>query len=288
MHHWCTVTCFTLPRGDELCRIWQVECVQLAFMDEPFMHQILAISAFHMACLQPSHRQSYRMLASQHHGHALQGLRTKFTHEVTPESSHSTFAAAALLVIGAFAAFAVDGEYEEDTSPGLKDMLDMFGLMRGMNMVLETWNHTLVRGRFADMFIDQESSRPMVFLEATCEKLRNLGESLDDDERRPVIGHEIITFIDCVKQSIPTRCPEIRLAILWPIRAHPDFLLLLQQKNEEALTILAYYCAIVHEAQSYAWYCRRWGPNIARDIKNLISSPKAEAVAWPLAYMGLS
>lgn len=252
------------------------------------MHQILAISAFHMACLQPSHRQSYRMLASQHHGHALQGLRTKFTHEVTPESSHSTFAAAALLVIGAFAAFAVDGEYEEDTSPGLKDMLDMFGLMRGMNMVLETWNHTLVRGRFADMFIDQESSRPMVFLEATCEKLRNLGESLDDDERRPVIGHEIITFIDCVKQSIPTRCPEIRLAILWPIRAHPDFLLLLQQKNEEALTILAYYCAIVHEAQSYAWYCRRWGPNIARDIKNLISSPKAEAVAWPLAYMGLS
>ncbi|KAI1429581.1 hypothetical protein F5Y12DRAFT_727004 [Xylaria sp. FL1777] len=289
MHHWCTVTCFTLPRGDELGRIWQVECIQLAFMDEPFMHQILAISAFHMAYLQPSHRQRYLMVASSHHGHALQGLRTKFTHEVTPESSHSTFAAASLLIIGAFATFAVNGEHEENTSPGLQDMLDMFGLIRGMNVVLEAWTHTLLRGRFADMFVDHESSRPMVFLEAICEKLRNFEESIDDDEQKPVISREIITFIDCIKQSIRlARFPEIRLAMLWPIRAHPDFLSLLHQKNERALTILAYYCAIVHEAQPYAWYCRRWGPNIAREIKSLISSPQTEAITWPLAYMGLS
>ncbi|KAI0906600.1 hypothetical protein F4823DRAFT_626952 [Ustulina deusta] len=289
MHHWSTVTCFTLPRGEELGHIWQVECVRLALTDEPSMHQILAISAFHMAYLQPSHRRLYLMLASQHHGHALQGLRAKFTHEVTPESSHSTFAAAALLIIGAFATFAVNAENEENTTPGLQDMLDMFGLIRGMNVVLEAWTHTLLQGQFTDLFTDYESSRPMIFLEAICEKLRNMKENTEDDQPTPVVSREITNFIDSIKFSIRSaRFPEIRLAMTWPIKAHPDFLALLHQKDEKAMAVLAYYCAILHEAQPYAWYCTRWGSNVARDIKSMISSLETEAIAWPLAYMGLS
>ncbi|KAI0426233.1 hypothetical protein F5Y09DRAFT_71202 [Xylaria sp. FL1042] len=289
MHHWSTVTCFTLPRGQELSHIWQVECVQLALTDEPFMHQILAISAFHMAYLQPSHRRLYLTLASQHHGEALQGLRTKFVHEVTPESSHSTFAAAALLIIGSFAAFAVNDGDEANTGPGLQDMLDMFGLIRGMNVVLEAWTHTVVQGRFADLFIDYESSRPMIFLEAICEKLRNMKEIIGDDQRAPVISREITNFIDSIKHCIRSApFPEIRLIMLWPINAHPDFLALLQQRDEKAIAILAYYCAIVHEAQPHAWYCTKWGVDVARDIKSPISSSQTEAMAWPLACMGLS
>ncbi|KAI1128828.1 hypothetical protein F5Y10DRAFT_165935 [Nemania abortiva] len=288
MHHWSTVTCFSLPRGEELSHIWQVECVQLALTDEPFMHQILAISAFHMAHLQPSHRRMYLMLASQHYDVALQGLRTRFTHEVTPESSHSAFAVASLLIIGAFATFAVD-DNEENTSPGLQDMLDMFGLIRGLNMVLETWNDTVVQGQFADLFIDRDSSRPMIFLEAICEKLRNMQENTGNDERTPVISREIITFIDAIKHSIRfARLPEIRLIMLWPMKAHPDFLALLHQRDEKAIAILAYYCAIVHEAQSNAWYCTRWGERVARDIMSPMSSLETEAIAWPLAYIGLS
>ncbi|KAI0465646.1 hypothetical protein F4859DRAFT_375621 [Xylaria cf. heliscus] len=289
MHHWSTVTCFTLPRGEELSHIWQVECVRLALTDEPFMHQILAISAFHMAYLQPSHRRLYLMLASQHHGDALQGLREKFTHEVTPESSSSTFAAAALLVIGAFATFAVSNENEENSSPGLQDMLDMFGLLRGMNVVLETWTHTIHQGRFADLFADYESSRPMIFLEAICEKLRNMKENTENDEQTSVISREITNFIDSIKQSIRSALsPEIRLVMLWPINAHPDFLLLLQQRDTKAMALLAYYCAILHETQSYAWYCTRWGVNVAKDIKCQTGSSETEAMAWPLVYMGLS
>ncbi|KAI1739821.1 hypothetical protein F4680DRAFT_125048 [Xylaria scruposa] len=286
MHHWSTVTCFTLPRGEELGHIWQVECVQLALTDEPFMHQILAISAFHMAYLRPSHRQVYLMLASQHHGEALQGLRTKFIHDVTPESSHSTFAAAALLIIGAFATFAVN---DKNTGPVLQDMLDMFGLIRGMSVVLEAWRHTVVQGRFADLFVAYESCRPMIFLEAVCEKLRNMKESIGDDEQTPVISREITNFIDSIKQSIRSaRLPEIRLVMLWPINGHSDFLTLLHQRDAKALAILAYYCAIVHEAQQHAWYCARWGVNVARDIKSPISSLETEVMAWPLAYMGLT
>ncbi|KAI0437907.1 hypothetical protein F4803DRAFT_125443 [Xylaria telfairii] len=288
MHHWSTVTCFTLPRGEELGHIWQVECVQLALADEPFMHQILAISAFHLAYLQPSHRRLYLMLASQHHGVALQGLRTK-TREVTPESSHSTFAAAALLIIGAFATFAVNDENERNTLPGLQDMLDMFGLIRGMNVVLEAWTHTVVQGRFADLFVDYGSSRPMIFLEAICEKLRNMKESTESDQPTTVVCRETTNLIDCIKHSIRSaRFPEIRLVMLWPIRAHPDFLALLHQRDEKAMAVLAYYCAIIHEAQRYAWYCTRWGVNVATDIKGPRSPLETETIAWPLAYIGLT
>ncbi|KAJ8133219.1 hypothetical protein O1611_g404 [Lasiodiplodia mahajangana] len=289
MHHWSTVTCFTLPRGEELAHIWQVECVQLALSEEPFMHQILAISAFHMAYLRPSHRRMYLMLASQHYGDALPGLRTRFTYDVTPESSHSTFAAASLLIIGAFAALAVNDENEGDTSPNLQDMLNVFSLIRGLNEVLETWNHTVVQGRFADLFIDHDPSLPMIFLEAICEKLRNMRETIANDQQTPVISREITRFIDATKHSIhTTRSPELRLMMLWPMKTHPDFLALLEQRDEKAMAILAYYCAIVHEARSYAWYCERWGENVARDIQTPLSSLEAEAIAWPLAYIGLS
>ncbi|GAP88677.2 putative duf814 domain-containing protein [Rosellinia necatrix] len=288
MHHWNTVTCFSLPRGDELSQVWQVECVQLALTDEPLMHQILAISAFHLAHLQPSHRLLYLTLASQHHGDALHGLRTRFTHAVTPESSHSAFAAAALLIIGAFATFAAHGGNQDNIGPGLQDMLDIFGLIRGMNVVLDAWTHTLLQGRFAKLFAEYQSSRPMILLEVICEKLRDLRENTENDNRTRVINREITNFIGSIKYSIRcARFPEIRLVMLWPTQAHPDFLALLHQRDEKAMAILAYYCAIVHEAQSYAWFCTRWGANVARDIKGSIRSLEAEAIAWPLAYMGL-
>lgn len=105
MHHYDTVTSQTIPRADEVDFVWQTVVVQMSFHNEALLHQILAVSAFHMAYLHPDRRKKLTLVGSQHQGDAAQMLRTNLAN-VSGKDSTALFAAASLTVIGAFAAFA--------------------------------------------------------------------------------------------------------------------------------------------------------------------------------------
>lgn len=291
MHHYSTTACYTLPRGREITHIWQHELVQIALIHDPLLHQILAISAFHLAHNSPIQHRNYAMLASQHQSEAARGLRAQLMNP-TPENSHANFAAASLLIIGAFAAQAACPGSEESSAPCLKDMLDIFMLARGMNVVLHAFEEIVQNGRFKDLFTLPNFTRPMIYMEAICGRLRDLSIQLKSEEQDPtvlrIVDDEISGFIACIKDSVYSApVPEVRVLVRWPIMLKEEFLKLLQQRNPTALTVFSYYCAVVHEAQASAWYTSGWGLSVARDVKSSITSLQAEAIRWPLACMGL-
>lgn len=289
MHHYSTVTCFLLPRGSQVGHIWQTEFVRLALNDEPLMHQILAIAAYHLAYLNKSHRRQFHILASHHQSEAAQGLRKRLMHHVTPENAHACFAASSLMIIGAFAAFSLHDDTGDLPRPTLQDLLDIFGLNRGMDVVLRTWERYIHHGPFADLFKSSHNSKPMFYLEAVCKKLADLGSRLRGDEVEeltPLVDREISNFIQGIEDSIrDAPVPALRGVMLWPITMNGDFFVALRARQPLALTVLAYYCSILHEAQAHAWYLQGWSTAIMNDIVSILPPDKLEHILWPKSCM---
>ncbi|KAF3016798.1 hypothetical protein E8E14_009319 [Neopestalotiopsis sp. 37M] len=292
MHHYSTVACFTLPRGEQVGHIWQTEFVRLALNDEPLMHQILAIAAFHLAYCHPNNRRQFHILASHHQSEAAQGLRKKLMQHVTPENAHACFAASSLMIIGAFAAFCLSDGSDDLPRPSLQDLLDIFGLNRGMDVVLRTWEQYIHHESFADLFKNFNNTKPMFYLEAVCKKLSDLGSKLRGDEVddiTPLVDREISNFIQGIEESIhDAPVPELRIVMLWPITMNKDFFAALGERQPMALTVLAYYCSILHEAQSSAWYLQGWGMTVMNDIVSTLPADKLEHILWPKSCMGQS
>lgn len=296
MHHYSTTTCFTFPRGHEVPHIWQTAIVEVALANEPLLHQLLAITASHLAYLRPLQSQVYSMIASQHQSDAARGLRAALT-QITADNCHASFGAASILVIGAFAAAASPSGHTGDTScrhqPTLADLLDIVILTRGMNLVLQSSELALQRGPFADLFIRKEYNIPRIFLEAVCGKLHELSIKILEDhsieqETARIVNCEIHNLIQAIKGSIKTATgPSIRIVTLWPTILSDDFLSLLHRKVSPALAVLTYYCAILHESQQDAWYTRGWGSGVARDIGRYLQESWTHAIQWPLDCMNL-
>jgi hypothetical protein len=294
MHHYSTVTCLTLPRGNEVSHIWQIEMVKVALTHEPALHAVLATAAFHLAYMNPKRRRIYTMVGSQHQSDAARGLRTGLTvtTPVTQEDSLACFAAASLLVICAFAAHAIHKEDDDRPSPTLESMIDLFILTRGMNAVLQSSEPGIHKGRFADLFKLGTYNTPMVYLEAICGRLHDLSLHLTNEQADRtsalIAEREVHNLIKCIRGSIESApIPELRVAMTWPIYISDDFVMLLNQKNQMALTVFIYYCAIVHESGSQTWYTTGWGFNVAADVEKYLTSPWRETARWPFDCMGI-
>ncbi|KAH6656921.1 hypothetical protein BKA67DRAFT_553642 [Truncatella angustata] len=294
MHHYSTTTCFTFPRGQEVGHIWQSAVVELALKHVPLLHQVLAITASHLAYLRPHQRQSYALVASQHQSDAARGLRGALA-QITSDNCHASFAGASLLVIGAFAAAASSNSntHSAKHQPTMADMLDVVLLTRGMAAVLHSSEPTIQRGPFADLFMQMTYSAPQIFLEAVCGKLHELSikvledHSIDQDTAR-IVNFEIHNLITCIKDQIhKAAVPVLRILTLWPTVLSDDFLGLLNRKISPALVVFTYYCAITHECQAFAWYTSGWGISVARDVERYIQEPWADIIRWPMDCMSL-
>ncbi|KAM0813210.1 hypothetical protein AB5N19_13202 [Seiridium cardinale] len=296
MHHYSTVTCFTLPRGQEVGRLWQTVVVELGLANEPLLHQILAITASHLAFLRPQQSQVYSMIASQHQSDAARGLRTGLTH-ITSENCHASFAAASMLVVGAWAASASPDNRSGDTTrghqPTLEDMLDVIFLTRGMTLVLHSSEALIQRGPFGGLFVQTTNSMPYIFLEAVCGKLHELSikvledHSVDQGTAR-IVNTEIHNLITCIKESIAwASVPALRILIFWPAAVTEDFLGLLHRKVPPALAVFTHYCVIVHESQPNTWYTSGWGLSVTKDVRKCLGEPWLAATRWPLDCMTL-
>lgn len=289
MHHYTLVTCHTLPRAAEVQHIWQTAVVKLAFTHGPLLHQILAFSAFHMAHLKPDQHRQYSVLALQHQTEAARGLRT-YLDNLIPENSEACFAAASFLIFGAFARLSLTPSAEDETAqPSLKDLIEVFTFIRGMNVVLQESENITQRGCLVDLFKLPTGMEPVPSLEETCEALEDLKERLSHDtvEKKPgtiqIAQSAISVLVGSIQEAVrTTSAPELRAVTVWPIALPGEFLARLEERDPLALVVVTYYCAIVHDSQVRAWFTRGWGLSVASDIRGLLSPPHRDLCEWAL------
>lgn len=287
MHHYTSSTCLTLPRSYETHRVWQVEVPKLAFTQLFVLHHVLAISAQHLAYLHPEQRSMYAIQASTHQNNAVAGLRAVLTH-VDDSNCSAVFIAASLLSIYSFAAAA---DYQGAASqPGIDELLDVFHLVRGVNGILDSWDHVLKKGPLAKMFMQEAVEEPSEKLLEIIDHLRHLLDvSGSDDPADVSTCREVICgsvkWIETALYS--TRDSELRVVFSWPLYLTDPFIKLIRQRHPVALAVLANYCLALHFARPEYWFVKGWGKSVIQDIANTLDSQWEHLIAWPRAKVGV-
>lgn len=155
MHHYSTVTYATFPPAGITHTTFKEDIPRIAFRFPYLLHQILAISALHIAYLKPESRQEYLLRASQHQSQSITGMREALLGEMN-ETSSPIFLTSEYLMACSFASR--PGAEESAThSDHLDGMIEVMTLLRGTEAI-QTQAAERLRKRPADnIFIDAAS-----------------------------------------------------------------------------------------------------------------------------------
>ncbi|KAF5587637.1 cutinase transcription factor 1 beta [Fusarium subglutinans] len=280
MHQYSTSTYLTLPRADELRQIWQIELPRLSLSHFYLLHQVLSVSAFHLASLHPD-RSDYAICASQHQNKAIAGLRSAVAC-ITEESCVEIFLSSSLLGIGAFAGL---GAHNAGQQPRIDDLLDVFVLIRGMNDILNRYEPLLKESRIAYLFVlgNQAGSTPL--LDATLAQLRQIViPDGFEDEALSICQESIASAITWIERHTgTTAAPDERIAMTWCLSVSPEFLDLIRQRHPVALCVLAHYCVVLDRVGRSQWFMRNWGKPVLQDIRNEMEPQWSSMLQWCLA-----
>ncbi|KAH7009028.1 C6 zinc finger domain-containing protein [Ilyonectria destructans] len=288
IHHFTATTCHTLPRAGKLKQIWQVE-VPKSGTKYPFvMHQILAVSALHLGHLHPENRQRFVSYASRHQFVAVAGLR-KLINSITPEDCEALFSASSMLSLSAYATFSqrIDS-VEAAAIPTIEDIIHVFSLVRGGNQVLICSEGALHQGSFSPIFEQQPQTGSTPFLAELVEQLGLLRVQMSSCTHNEILSREIDWFLRWIRQcSATTNEPELRIAITWSIDLSTEYISLLHQKEQSALTLLAYYCVVVSATEASGWYMENWSKNALRAIADCLGPVWTPQILWPSSIINL-
>ncbi|CEF79799.1 unnamed protein product [Fusarium graminearum] len=277
MHHHSTCTYLTLPRADELQHIWQIEMPKLALRHVYLLHQVLSVSAYHLAHLNPD-RPGFPVCASQHQNEAIKGLRSAIE-SISQDNCVEIFLASSLLSIGAFAGFSTQSSGQQ---PSIDDLLDVFVLIRGMSDILNKYQTTLNQSRLGGLFVRGNPCESTPVLTAIIGQLRQI--TIPDSFGSAVASlcqDSIETAITWIEKSIRTTDnPDSRIALTFCLSVSADFLDLIKQRNPIALCVLAHYCVVLNQVGRSTWYMERWGRSVVLDIWKKMDPQWRSLLQW--------
>lgn len=278
MHQYTSLTYTTLPRSHELQSVWQVEVPKLALTNVFLLHQVLAVSAYHITYLHPD-RRSLPVCASQHQNKTIAGLRTAIA-QINKDNCPAIFVASSFLFICAFSRFGVQKNVEQ---PRIDDLLDVFLLVKGMSNILDAHSETLRTSSVGKLFLKEGSASSAPFLSTLVQQLRQLPIPDSFEPSSVLVCRQsidsIITWIDNSIRT--TEMPEMRIAISWPLSVTEDFLNLVRQCHPVALGILACYAVVLHHKGKDHWFLVGWGRSIFKNISDCMDSQCMDLLDWP-------
>lgn len=285
MHQWTASTYQTLTGLEEVRQIWKLTIPKMAFTHTYLMHEILAVSASHLAYLQPDHRRAYYMLATYHQNIAINIIRMELS-SITSENCHALFAASSLVTLTAFSS-----PNSVNLATPIDDLVDIFLLIRGMNGILKSAFEMIKEGPLGYILDSRPTPSPTPLPLTLLSRLAELSTLLTtqepDHDVRELCGVAISNLMETATLGVThTDDQELLVTFTWPIRVSVGFISLLRQRNGVALAILAHYCIILHTAEHNAtrknWFLSGWGSRIVESITSTVDPIWQDSVRWPM------
>ncbi|KAF2788656.1 hypothetical protein K505DRAFT_255029 [Melanomma pulvis-pyrius CBS 109.77] len=276
MHHYTAHAYLTMPGVEQAKQVWGYAVPQEAFNHSFLMHSILAFSAYHLAFINPARGAQYRVLASTHQTAAINRLNQVLP-DVNAGNCHALFAGASLITLNTFADA---GTYTLDA------LVEIFGLLKGLDFILSSTEPLIVRGPFAVLLqplpdppkAPAPLSAVLEELKAWCAPGGSPSSCPGDVLEAAVALRDTLEFV--VDRSSHA---DLRASMLWPIRIEPHFLETLQsRRSDPAVSALFFkYCRILESAAIKWWFLSGW-QSISQEIHSLYSSesPAASFSSW--------
>ncbi|KAH7196369.1 uncharacterized protein B0J16DRAFT_312734 [Fusarium flagelliforme] len=287
MYHYTTKTCMTPPHVLDQS-VFRDEVPRVALRYPYLMHQLLALSAFHCAYLQPDSRQRYVLHGSEHQTQAIVGMRSALERRIAEEISFALFMTSAMLMTGSFASH-LKYQHSEPLSP-LAGLLEIMTLTRGLSAIRTT---ALAELRFnvLDKLKQNDCSQPDCktndVLKTQLSILQSRLSSLTDvdDAAKAVVKAGAQSILDCMdttKTPGTSMSSEIHLIFTWLTRLSGDFFSLLQAQHPGSLVVLLYYVVALQEAESQCWILEGWSAQLTISIAGLLTAPWTELAQWAM------
>ncbi|KAK2875589.1 hypothetical protein FQN49_001594 [Arthroderma sp. PD_2] len=309
LHHYTTFTYKTLPSGAAGAHheLWQVQVVRLGFEHEFLLRGILAVSALHLACLNPSRQEELALRASAH-----QSIAVAFFHEalnrVDPHNCVAIFAFSCIVVALTFATPRppqVAGVGIETDTRIQKEIFDWFHMVRGCNSVVQTQWEPLSQSFLAPLLKkgmihetaaahDVCGSDKVAELFQLCTGSDRIeGDTPDTTGSSGSRGrdreastaytwaiHELVNTYTQVSVLMKRGQDFVPVIFVWPIAIPQYFLVLLSEQRPEALVILAYYAALLQRVDDQ-WYMHGWARYLVNSIDSTLPDEWASWLKWP-------
>ncbi|KAH8805910.1 hypothetical protein F5884DRAFT_680921 [Xylogone sp. PMI_703] len=291
LHHFTTVTCYTLSSVPSDCRLWQTPIVKEA-LDHPFLLRgILALAAFHLSRLKPAQSTEYIVKASTHQDLAIFEFRP-ILQKISASNCLAVFLFSGVLALETFASM----RSSLDSNIGSLDgMLHCIHLVRGIEMSLTAWMPTIQMAEasgiicfpgceqieYADVtLLDYETK--LVF-----SQLDNLCGCVSDPGAASAYAHAVKTMrnIFATVENPKTRS-TVAITAYWLYQISHTYVLLLRERVPEALVVLAHYAVLLHRHDSY-WYFDGWGRQLVRVIGDVLGPSWNVHLEWPRRMVGL-
>ncbi|RVX67026.1 hypothetical protein B0A52_09240 [Exophiala mesophila] len=245
------------------------------------MHEVLAISALHLAVLRPEHVTYFRDYSVGLQTRAItlfNGAKTVVNQSTcVPMFLFSTF-------LGIQVLCDTLNYYQEELNAFLDQFVTYLHLHRGVRAVInQSWDAL----RNTELKPIIESTPPRSVEDSgrvECDDLKDLIDKSDLSESSVAVYHDTIKDLRWVFRIVGRPGAQFdnpQLVFAWPTVISAEYVSLLQQRRPEALVILAYFAALLHRHRQF-WCFNDGGTFLVRSISDYLGPYWNTALAWPL------
>ncbi|KAF5573713.1 fungal Zn binuclear cluster domain-containing protein [Fusarium pseudocircinatum] len=300
MHHYTSITYATLSEDSDVQKVLQRDLPRLGFQHKFLLHQLLAFSGYHLAYLNQDNRHAFFSQASQHQNCAIEGLRIVLASAHISEHCHALYAASIMLIICSFATYPSYDRFNGTSDP-VDNIIGVFSLIKGMNMIRLESGGEISTGPLATLFGRMQSGGPsdkdsgLKIIRAHVEQLSiTLGQTtvLENDDIHDSFGikHAIMSLLNAIENSIrrpsPTSTVSLRASFSWPILLGTEYIASLRQRHPSALVVLAFYCTVLQTAEASCWALEGWAESSMKCVcKSLEGSQWETLIEWPKQFV---
>ncbi|KAL5313159.1 hypothetical protein ACEPPN_018892 [Leptodophora sp. 'Broadleaf-Isolate-01'] len=252
------------------------------------MNGLLALSALHLASLQPHRASALHISASISKQAALPSFR-KSVAEGKNEDIHAVFAFSWILV--PFVLAFSEGDDERSKIPNFDgENPHWFFAIRGLLVLFGNNWRELAKGPFSPLL--SQSSGPYTHesnpddsqLAKVHQLLAPKDQASAEEERDLAVCRVALDKLRVVSALPYAPCktlPSISSVYLWTGIVTDEYLQLVHARKPEALVVLAYYCVLLKKSNDI-WYLRGVGENMLDAISNQLDEKWKPWITWAI------
>jgi len=290
LHHFIAVTSSAISAGTLGFELWHMTIPKIALSHDWLMHSILAVSALHIAHLNPEQQRLYWRRAVVHQDQALQGQQKALANP-TRENGDALFAFSLVIIYLAFASLKTLETAEDAPLEGVIRCLHMLG---GMRAIAPAVRHYVEEGPLAPLLhhhpgniksnptfreagTESHFSKLLVFASTNADL--NDDQDMNDTESFAAAASSLRASYLKV-EAIPEGQPMTPPIWHWAVRLPASFVTRLREGHCVPLILVAHWCVLLVQVQHY-WFIQGWVDQTMGDLTRCLAQEYREWLDWP-------
>lgn len=276
---------FELLMANELTESMAIRGLEVALTTPYLMHALLALSALHLATIQPEQAERYSLLATE-----LQGRSILLFNNDCEQPSETT--CLPMFYFSSFTAVHVLQQTLKSNRDDFPAFLNQFSnyllVHRGVHAIVGDWWHIIRETLGTGLSQDPGGTVNTELLDIECGPLQNMLDHSDLSTTSIQICRDATKILEKSFQMYHhiAKVSARRSASImtFPVHVSAEFTAMIDQQKPEALIILAFYAVLLHWCRN-AWIVEDAGRFIIESIAERLQGYWSQWLAFPISAL---